>query len=269
MKKHNWMKIPAALLLLGIGVSAMGGAELQTGPFTFGAGKKGYLFLPENFRPGGEFQFILFMHGRGGVPGTAGNFGTPAFAGFRKLCSEKGYVVAVPPLRSHWYNGQSEKDVEAMLDFLADKLKLDLRRFHVMGCSMGGMAALLYAGRHSERVITLCDIFGPFDLKTFAGGEYKENIKAAYGGYYEQKKAFYESRNPENYAGVLKNIPLLAIHGEADRKVPFEHSVLLAETIRKMGGKSFELVAVPKIGHNNAIINGLEVKIIDFMEKHR
>ena len=269
MKNRSWMKIPVSLLLLGIGVSAMCDADLQTGTFTFGEGKKGYLFLPENFQVGGNFKFLLFLHGRGAAPGTAGNFGTPAFAKFRELCSEKGYVVAVPPLGSRWYNAQSEKDVEAMLNFLEDKLKLDLRRFHVMGCSMGGMSALLYTGRHSERVITLCDVFGPFDLKTFAEGEYKENIKASYGGDYEQCRAFYESRNPRNYAGVLKNVPLLAIHGEIDRKVPFEHAVLLADTIKKMGGKSFELVAVPKIGHSNAIIKGLEEKIIDFMEKHR
>ena len=185
-----------------------------TGTFRFGNGKKGYLFLPEGFQPGKPARFLLFLHGRGGAPGTPGNFGSPDFAQFRRLCSERNIVVAVPPLGSSWFNAQAEQDVDAMLEHLAATLKLDLSRFYVAGCSMGGLSALLYAGRHPARVIALCDIFGPADIKTFAEGEYKENIRAAYGGYYDQRKDFYESRSPMNYLDVLKDIPLLVIHGE-------------------------------------------------------
>lgn len=268
MTKHNTVKLLLAIFLLGYGFMQLHAQELKTGAFVFGKGKKGYLFLPDNFKAGGNFKFILFMHGRGAHPGKAGNFGSVPFEKFRKLCAAKGYVVAVPPLRSNWYNDRSERDVEAMLDFLAAKLKLDLRRFHVMGCSMGGLSGLLYAGRHPERVLSICDIFGAIDMEYFSRGEYRENIKAAYGGYYNERKYFYESRSPLNYVSVLKNIPILVIHGDKDEKVPFAQSVQLVDEIKKYGGKQIELIKVPKVGHNNAVIKGLEEKILNFMAQY-
>ena len=269
MKIALWL---AALMMLTFAwADILCGNELRSGAFSFGQGKnqKGYLFLPQDFKVGGKYKFILFMHGRGAAPGTPGNFGSPEFAQFRKLCSQHGYVVAVPPLQSLWFNAASEKNVDRMLDFLGGKLKMDLSRFYVMGCSMGGMSALVYAGKNSERVIAICDIFGPADLKEFHQGEYKDNIKSAYGGSYEEKKSFYESRNPMNYISVLKNIPLLVIHGEKDLKVPVEESEKLIAAIKNHGGGQVELIKIPKLGHANKIINTLEDKIISFMNSNK
>ena len=240
-------------------------AAPKTGTFQFGDGRKGYLFLPEGFQIGKPARFLLFLHGRGAAPGTAGNFGSPGFAKFRRLCSERNIVVAVPPLHATWFNAQAEKDIDAMLAHLAAALKMDLGRFPVIGCSMGGMSALLYAGRHPKRVSAVCDIFGPADIRAFCEGEYKKSIKAAYGGYYAERKEFYESRNPMNYLGVLKDIPLLIIHGETDAKVPPEQSRTLAAELKKLGAPKVELVMVPRVGHNNKIVKGFEERILDFL----
>ena len=256
-----------SLVLTMVGIMNISAEELKNGTFRFGEGKnqKGHLYLPEKFEPS-KSRLIVFMHGRGSAPGTAGNVGTPDFEAFRKICAEKGYVIAVPPGLSLWFNAQVEKDVCAMLDYLAKNLKIDTSRFYLAGCSMGGMSALLYAGRHSERVIAVCDIFGAANMGELHEGEYKENIKIAYGGYYADRKAFYESRNAMNYVSVLKNIPILIIHGEADEKVPIRQSRELLAEIKKAGGTQIELIAVPKIGHANRIIKGYEQKVVDFFE---
>ncbi|MBE6368234.1 MAG: hypothetical protein E7052_10070 [Lentisphaerae bacterium] len=266
MKKYLFILLLMLFSIVSLHVNA---SDLKTGTFTFGKGKKAYLFLPENFQAGKPYKFIMFLHGRGSAAGTPGNFGTPEFAKFRKLCSDNGFIVAVPPLVATWFNAKAEKDIDEMLSFLSAKLKINLSRFHVIGCSMGGMAALVYAGRNAERVISITDFFGPTDLPSFSQGQYKESIKAAYGGYYDQKKPFYESRNPLNYVGVLKNIPMMIIHGGTDTLVKPEQSQKLYEAIKKAGGKQAELIIVPKVWHANKIVNGREEKIIAFIQKNK
>ena len=263
------LKLLSILLLTFLCAGIISAAELTTGVYKFGKNKKGYLFLPENFKPGPHNKFILFMHGRGAAAGKPGNFGSKEFEKFRQLCSEKGYVVAVPPLVSTWFNPQAEKNVDTMLNQLAVDLQMDLSRFHVVGCSMGAMSALVYAGRNSERVITLTDIFGVTDMKTFCQGKYKENIKAAYGGSYDEKKPLYESRSPINYVSVLKNIPILILHGAADVSVPPVHSQQLYDAVTQAGGKQIKLIIVPKIPHSNVIIKTRENMVFEFMEAHK
>ena len=248
-----------------IGILVIDG-ELRNGLFSFGEGKKGYLFLPENFAIGKSGKFILYLPGRGSVIENGTPFASEHYAEFRRICSAEGYVVAVASLESSWFNAQAEKDVNDMLDYLAEKLQMDLSRIHLMGGSMGSMSAMIFAGRNYERVISICNVFGPFDLKAFYEGSYRENIRAAYGGYYEQMSHFYESRNPKNYVSLLKNIPMLIIHGDADWQVKPEQSQELCNTLKAIGGNQVELIIVPGVGHHNGIVRGLESKIISFME---
>ncbi len=259
------MKRFFVLMLMSLSIAIRAG-ELSGGTFDFGNGRKGYLFLPEGFTVGKTYKFLLYLPGRGAAAGTGAAFSSEYFTEFRRLCSEKGYVVAVAPLESSWFNAKAEKDVNDMLDYLAEKLQMDLSRIHLMGGSMGSMSAMIFAGRNYERVISICNVFGPFDLKAFYEGSYRENIRAAYGGYYEQMSHFYESRNPKNYVSLLKNIPMLIIHGDADWQVKPEQSQELYNTLKAIGGNQVELIIVPGVGHHNGIVRGLESKIISFME---
>ncbi len=259
------------LIFFALTLWAVKAEELKSGTFEFGNGKKGYWILPDDFQKGGDYKFMLFCHGRGAAAGSAGNVGTPAFKKFRELANQKGYVIAVPPLLSSWYNKQGEKDTEAMLDFLAEKLELNLDRIYLCGTSMGGLSVLTFAGRNSERIIAVCDIFGVADMVAFAttkGGErYKENIRIHYGGYYEELPEFYRSRSGINYASILKDIPLMIIHGEKDSLVPIQQSENLHQAIKDLGGTQIELIKVPTSGHQNEIIIGLEEKVFEFFNK--
>ena len=255
-------------MLLILAAAVVCASELKTGEFYFGKGKKAHLILPENFKPGRHNKFLLFLPGRGAVAGSAAAFGSADFALLRKLFSEKGYVIAVPSLESSWFNCKMEQEVDEMLDFLAEKLQLDLSRFHIMGGSMGGMSALVYTGRNFERVKAVFTMFPVSEMAEFSKGNYKESIKAAYGGYYADKKALYESRSPMNYVPLLTKIPLFIIHGDADWHISVEYSKVFYNTIRKLGGNQVKLTIVPKMTHHNKIVKGYEKEIVDFFEKY-
>lgn len=255
-------------IMLSIVPQAFSAANLKTGTFTFGKGKKAYLFLPEKFTPGKTYKFILYLHGSGAADGSGMAFASEPYAKLRNLCSKYGYVAAVPSLGTSWFNPETEKDVDDMLEFLAEKLQMDLSRFHVMGSSMGAMSAMIFTARNLEKVISLCDIFGPFDMSEFRNGKYKDVLQNAYGGSYEQKKYIYESRNPLNYINVLAQVPVLIIHGSKDNIVKVEHSEKFYNSLKKLGSKQSELIIVPEAGHHNTIVAGLEKNIISFMEKY-
>ncbi len=252
-------------LFLGTFLTAFGAFEYKTGSFEFAPNKKGYIFFPENYTPGMKCKFILFMHGRGYKPGNPGNFGQPPFTNFRQMCSDKGYIVAVPQAHARWFNDINEVEVDEMLDFLRKKLQMPLKRFHVMGGSMGGHAALMYAGKNSEKVISVCDFFGGVNVFKLAGDErFRKNLSDVYGGSVETKKSYYNSRNAVNYASVYATLPMLIIHGVKDVLVPIEHSRELVGAIRKIDGSNLKYIEDPAGGHTNEIIRGKEQLVFDF-----
>ena len=238
------------------------------GVFEFGK-NKGYLQLPESYDPNKKYPFILFLHGRGGSA-IANNFICNDFKAFRKLCSDKGFIVAVPGYGSDcWLNESGEKITLEMIDFLEKKLSINPKQFYVMGCSMGGASALVFTIRHPEKVRAVCDIFGITDyVKFYNKGFYNKSIKAAYGGTPSEKPKYYAERSAINYIGVLKKKPLLVIHGTRDFCVPKWNSDELVAKL-KAENANVEYIVVPGMNHNNAIIKGLENKIIDFFEKYR
>jgi dipeptidyl aminopeptidase/acylaminoacyl peptidase len=238
------------------------------GVFKFGK-NKGYLQLPQNYDPSKKYPFILCFHGRGGSA-ISNNFTSSDFMGFKKLCSEKGFIIAVPGYGSDcWLNESGEKITLEMIDFLEKKLSINPKQFYVMGCSMGGASALVFTIRHPEKVTAVCDIFGITDyVKFYNKGFYNKSIKAAYGGTPSEKPKYYAERSAINYIDVLKKKPLLVIHGTRDFCVPKWNSDELVAKL-KAENANVEYIVVPGMNHNNAIIKGLENKIIDFFEKYR
>ena len=241
---------------------------LSGGVFTFGK-NQGYLQLPANYDPKKKYPFILFFHGRGGSA-ERNNFNCRDFAKFRKLCADKGFIVAVPGYGSDcWMNDSGEKITLDMIKFLERKLSIDNKRFYVMGCSMGGGAALVFTARHPGMVKAVCDIFGVTDfVKFYNQGFYNKSISNAYGGTPLQKPEMYHRRSAINCIDMLKQKPLLIIHGDRDRCVPKWNSDQLV-TALKEAEADISYIIVPKTGHSNAIIRGLENKVIVFFEKYQ
>ncbi|MBQ9789378.1 MAG: prolyl oligopeptidase family serine peptidase [Lentisphaeria bacterium] len=260
----------ALVLFLSVIVFAVK-AELpqKEGIFTFG-NNKAYVYLPDNFQKGKPCKFILFFHGAGYSNGQPGNVGHKGFEKFRKMAAEKGYIIAVPSYGTTWYNRKAENITKAMLHALEQEFGFQLNRIHVMGGSMGGLSALVWSSRNMERVSSICTFFAVADIvdQYNAKAHHAKAMISAYGGDYNKKPYWYESRRAINYASILAQVPIMLVHGDKDVLVSMNQSEKLYNAIKNVGGTQVEFVKVPGRGHDNNIILGLEEKVFDFIGKY-
>ncbi len=238
------------------------------GVFCFGS-HKGYLHLPQAYDPAGKFPLILFLAGRGG-DALIHNYNSEEFSVFRDMCSVSGYVVAVPAYGSDcWLNREAEAIVLEMLTFLQCKLSLESERILMMGCSMGGGSALVFSGRHPEKVLGVCDVFGITDYSRFyREGFFQQSIGSAFGGSPDEREEYYHQRSAVTYLEALARLPVLVLHGDQDCTVPIWNSEILVKGLQRYGGNvTYHIVS--EMNHSNAIIKGYENTVLEFFKHVR
>ena len=186
------------------------------------------------------------------------------------MAAEKGYIIAVPSYGTTWYNRKAENITKAMLHALEQEFGFQLNRIHVMGGSMGGLSALVWSSRNMERVSSICTFFAVADVvdQYNAKAHHAKAMISAYGGDYNKKPYWYESRRAINYASILAQVPIMLVHGDKDVLVSMNQSEKLYNAIKNVGGTQVEFVKVPGRGHDNNIILGLEEKVFDFIGKY-
>lgn len=237
------------------------------GVFFFGK-DKGYIKLPENYDPKKQYPLILYFHCRGGSASANVFFTEVEFKALSKKITQRGYIVAIPEYGTDsWFNEAGENITLKMLDFLNKELNIAPKHY-VIGSSMGGGAALVFAAKHKEKVKAVCDIFGVTDYVRFYNeGRYQDSISKAYGGAPSDKSQIYQDRSAINHIDDLKNIPILVIHGDKDTIVPQWNSDLLVEKLKQAGGK-VEYIIVTGKGHHDSVLRNLDDKILSFLEKY-
>ena len=155
--------LAALLLATGVIYLAAPGLIVQTGLFAL----RWYLSLERReievddhqwvYLTGGKGETVLFVHGFGADKDSWGTF-PKAFRG--------SYRLVLPDLPGF---GESSRSLSASYDMRSQARRLDrfvetvgLKRFHLVGASMGGYIAAYYAGDHPEKVesLTLMDPAG-------------------------------------------------------------------------------------------------------------
>ncbi|MFA7158088.1 MAG: pectinesterase family protein [Kiritimatiellia bacterium] len=237
------------------------------GVFRFGE-HEGYLLVPPGYNAEHKYPLIVHFHGRGGSH-IKSNLMTEGFAQFREKALTRGYFIATPDYGSScWLNAAAEDLSLECIEHVKKTLSIDHNRVYLLGCSMGGGAALTFAGRHPEKIAAVCDVFGVSDFeRLYRSGRYCQSIAAAYGGTPDEKPEVYRERSGISYIEQLKNIPLLVIHGDKDGTVPFWNSQVLVDKLQAAGGMA-RLIVVPGKGHDNSIIMGLEDTVLDYFDSN-
>jgi dipeptidyl aminopeptidase/acylaminoacyl peptidase len=227
-----------------------------------------FLQLPEGYDYREKYAFMLFFHGSGGSAAD-NNFTSSEFELFRQLCSQKQIIVMVPEYGSRcWFSREAEQIVLDIINNLSNVISIDERKFYVMGCSMGGAAALTFTGRYPDKVKAVCDVFGPSDLcRYYREGYYQEALIKSYGGSLQEIPKYYAERSGLNYIEVLSRKPLMIIHGTNDSAVPKWNSDIIVEKLR-IHGADLTYIEVEGATHSNSIVKGLEKKILDFFESN-
>jgi dipeptidyl aminopeptidase/acylaminoacyl peptidase len=212
------------------------------------------LFRPKNHRPGEHHRGAIFFHGgsrRQMLLGWHYMYYYHNTYAMNQYLASRGYVVLSVNYRSgigyglefrealdYGANGASEfQDVVGSGLYLRSRDDVDPDRIALWGGSYGGYLTALGLARASDLFAAGVDIHGVHDwnvvIQNFVPG-YQAEKRA------EAARLAYQS-SPMAYVSSWRS-PVLLIHGDDDRNVPFSESVDLAEALARKGVALEELV---------------------------
>lgn len=176
------------------------------------------LHLPENYDSQDSWPLILFLHGRGE---RGDDLDLVKLHGLPRLI-EAGqqfpFIIVSPqcPLPTSWWLHQTEA-LNALLDDVIARYKVDTKRVYLTGLSMGGAGAWFLAGRYPERFAAVAPICG-------AGMRW--------------------------LADPLASLPIWVFHGDADSIVPIARSEEMVDALQQFGGNP-RFTVYPGVDHNS------------------
>lgn len=209
----------------------------------------GQLFLPPESSPGEKHPAMVFFHGGSRRQMLLGwhymDYYHNAY-GMNQYLASLGYVVLSVNYRSgigyglnfrealnYGASGASEfNDVLGAGLYLRTRADVDPKRIGLWGGSYGGYLTALGLARASDLFAAGVDFHGVHDWSAFRGPDRTADDKAI-------RLAFESS--PMASISTWRS-PVLLIHGDDDRNVPFSQTVMLAEALRKQNVQFEELI---------------------------
>jgi predicted peptidase len=176
------------------------------------------LYLPEGYAKGGKaWPLLLFLHGAGESGDDLNKVKTHGPPKLIESGKDFPCIVVSPqsPGRRFGWNTDS---LNALLDDVTAKYKVDKDRVYLTGLSMGGYGTWALAAEHPERFAALVPICG--------------------GG------------NPAD-AAKLKDLPIWVFHGGKDRVVPPKNSEGMVQALKDAGAENVKFTLYPDAGHDS------------------
>ncbi len=214
----------------------------------------GQLFLPRGARRGERYPAVLFFHGGSRRQMFLGwhdrGYYHNAYA-FNQYLASRGYVVLSVNYRSgigygmefrealnYGARGASEfNDVMGAGLYLQSRPDVDPDRIGLWGGSYGGYLTALGLARASDLFAAGVDLHGVHDwnvvIRNFVAG-YDPAARA------DAARLAFES-SPMADIDTWRS-PVLVIHGDDDRNVPFSETVDLVESLRRQGVEVEQLI---------------------------
>ena len=220
----------------------------------------GQLFLPPDHESGKEYPAVLFFHGGSRRQMLLGfhhrGYYHNAYA-FNEYLASRGYVVLSVNYRSgigygldfrealnYGAQGASEfNDVMGAGLYLRSRPDVDPERIGLWGGSYGGYLTALGLARASDLFRAGVDLHGVHDWNVVI-----RNFVPGYDATARQDFAELALRSSPMADLDTWRSPVLLIHGDDDRNVPFSESVDLAVELRKRG-VDFESLVFPDEVH--------------------
>jgi len=219
------------------------------------------LFLPEGLREGERRPAMIFFHGGSRRQMLLGfhhrGYYHNAYA-MNQFLANQGYVVLAVNYRSgvgygmefreaenYGAEGASEyQDVVGAGLYLQNRTDVDPERIGLWGGSYGGYLTAFGLARASDMFAAGVDIHGAHDWNVVIN-----NFVPSYnpGDDPELQQSMFEA-SPMAYVDTWES-PVLFIHGDDDRNVPFSETVDLVEALRAKGDVEFEQLVFPDEVH--------------------
>ena len=239
---------------------------------------QGFLYRPPEVAEGGSCPSLVQVHGGG----------TNAYLRGQNLTEQwlasQGFVVLAINYRGgsgfgrsfqdlaveDWLNGQA-KDPAPAADWLRAK-PYTTDRVGIYGGSYGGMQSMAAITRTPDAFDAAVPMRGVYsEARTFEDQDRLGKIftKTGHGGLPEERPETYRKSNTLLRLERLE-APVLLMHGEADRRVPFRIHELTVRRLEELG-KEFEAHSYPGEGHGfrdpaNRI--DMYTRLRDFLREH-
>ena len=212
------------------------------------------LFLPPNAKPGEKLPAAIFFHGGSRRQMLLGwhymYYYANAYAMNQYLAS-RGYAVLSVNYRSgigyglnfrealrYGAAGGSEyQDVVAAGRYMRARPDVDAKKLALWGGSYGGYLTAMGLSRNSDMFAAGVDLHGVHDWNS----EIPNFVPAYDSLHYATESATAFRASPLAQVDRWRS-PVLLIHGDDDRNVPFAESVVLAYELRKRGVQVEQLV---------------------------
>ncbi len=205
----------------------------------------------------------------------------------------KGYYWGASDYGSGGYPlKKALKSIKNLINYMREKHQVE--KFVVLGTSMGGHVALMYAIENPEDLYGVVDIYGVVDVEMqvryvvrmlsmlpVAVFKIKDlsALKAAFRFLADVKKEFggepkllkfteeYARYSPLRRIGELK-VPLLIIHGDKDPAVPLEFSEKLVNRLKESGKADllYKFHIVEGFGHEEKTVEESLDVLYEFLE---
>ena len=175
-------------------------------------------YLPKDYDETKKYPLVFFLHG-------AGERGTDLDAamrhGYMKYVREEGreypFIFVAPQCPNSKFWGCYTESLIAFLDYICETLPIDADRIYLTGLSMGGTGSWMLAMADPERFAALAPVCGT-------------------GIYWN--------------AGMIKNIPIYAYHGDCDEVVPVHEGINMVKMVNKYGGNA-KIEICYGVGHDS------------------
>jgi dipeptidyl aminopeptidase/acylaminoacyl peptidase len=204
----------------------------------------GQLFVPRNHAP--QAPALIFVHGgppRQMMPGFHYMYYYHNAYAENQYLASRGYVVLSvnyrlglmygrafrEPANAGWRGSDEYKDVVAGAHYLQGLAYVNRKRIGIWGGSYGGLLTALALARNSDIFAAGVDFHGVHDWSVLL----RDDIRGAESApdYKEAQKLAFDS-SPVASAAAWKS-PVLFMHGDDDRNVPFSQTTDLIQRLRQ------------------------------------
>lgn len=201
--------------------------------------------LPDAYDATQPCDAVIALHGHGSDRWQFIKDARGECRGVRDVAAERGLILVSPDYRAttSWMGPQAEADVVQMIDELKRRHAID--RVFLVGGSMGGASALIFAALHPDLIAGVCSLNGTANMLEY--DQFQEAISASYGGTKTESPQEYKKRSPELFPERFA-MPVAVATGGQDTIVP-PHSVLRLAKKLKQNGRQVLCIHREEGGH--------------------
>ncbi len=247
----------AVVCLLVVILPTSGGEQYGAKRTTIELGKhKGFVIHPAKLPADGAKPWVWYAPTIGSHPNKSNEWI------LRKLLDQGFHVVGVNVGES-FGSPAGRKVFSDFHQHLVRETKLDAKA-RLLAQSRGGLMLYNWAVENPDKVRCIVGIYPVCDLRSYPG---LKNAAGAYGLTPAELEQQLTKHNPIDRLEPLAKagVPILHIHGDADKVVPLEkNSQIVHDRYRALGG-AMQLIVVPGKGHAEIAEYFQEPRLVQFL----